>query len=624
VLVRLTLALGSLPLVASCAAVREHPPRAIQGSFDLTQWQSSGSQEIRLDGEWGYYPGRLLAPGDPELVGEPSAFAVLPSSWDARATPLGEKSGHGYATYSLNIRLPANPPLLSLHISTIGTAYQLFVDGVPLSEVGWVATAADRARPEFRPQIVVLPPSPDRRIDLLLQVSNFHLASGGPWGPIWIGPAEAIDQSREALVTLGAFLAGSFIVFGISHLMLWAVRKGAHSMLYFAIVCFAIASRVATIDEILLVQILPSLSWASLVRIEYGSLLVLVAATTAFLLRLFPHDMPRSVVTFFTVGALVGGTLLVTLSPDTFSRGFRAFQIFCLGGAAVGSGLIGRAFLRKRDGTGFLLVGLLAITVTATHDFAVSINPHLPTTHGLFFAIHLQSIGLLIFVLSQAALLAHRSGLAVSSLRAANRQLDAHAHELEERVTERTAELERANRRLAYLAEVDALTNLGNRRFFEESLNQAWFDHLRRQAPLSLALIDVDCFKAYNDHYGHIAGDEALRSVASAVAASAKRPLDTVARYGGEEMVAVLPNTDLDGARHLAEVMRQRVEAAAIPHEESPVGPCITISVGVAMLVPRDDQEPAELVARADRALYRAKHAGRNRVLAAPPSAAFW
>jgi len=624
VVVRLALALAGLLLLGSCAPSREQPPRATHGSFDLTQWKATLGERVRLDGEWGYYPGRLLAPGDPELVGEPSAFAVLPGSWDARATPLGESSGHGFATYSLNIRLPSNAPLLTLHVSAIGTAYRLFVDGLPITEVGWVATVADRARPGLRPQIIVLPPSPDQRLDLLLQVSNFHVATGGPWEPIWIGPAEAIDQAREGLITLAAFLAGSFTVFGISHLMLWAFRRTATSMLYFAIVCFAIALRVATIDEVLLVQIAPSFPWATLVRIEYGSLLVLVAATALFLTRVFPRDLPGSVAVFFAVGSLVGCLLLVVLSPDTFSRGSRALHVFCLGGAVVASTLIGRASARKRDGAGFLLVGLLAITATAAHDFAVSLNPQLPTTYASVSAIHLQSIGLLIFVLSQAALLAYRSGQAVTSLRAANMQLDAHAHDLEGRVAERTVELERANRRLAHLAEVDALTNLGNRRFFEESLHLAWFDHLRRQAPLSLVLIDVDCFKAYNDHYGHIAGDEALRSVASAVAGSAKRPLDSVARYGGEEMVALLPNTDLEGARHLAEVIRRRVETAAIPHETSPVAPCVTISLGVAMLVPQDDQEPAELVARADRALYRAKHGGRNRVLAAPPSAAFW
>ncbi len=138
-------------------------------------------------------------------------------------------------------------------------------------------------------------------------------------------------------------------------------------------------------------------------------------------------------------------------------------------------------------------------------------------------------------------------------------------------MAERTSELEAANRQLARLASVDGLTGLGNRLHFDEEFRRAWSDHSRRQAPLALLLADVDEFKRYNDSYGHLAGDEALRRVAGALAASALRPGDVVARYGGEELVALLPNTDLEGARHIADRIRDAVAAAKIPHQASTV-----------------------------------------------------
>ncbi|HEX3549134.1 MAG TPA: sensor domain-containing diguanylate cyclase [Candidatus Elarobacter sp.] len=176
--------------------------------------------------------------------------------------------------------------------------------------------------------------------------------------------------------------------------------------------------------------------------------------------------------------------------------------------------------------------------------------------------------------------------------------------------------------RLRDLSMVDGLTALANRRFFESRLLDEIRAAHRRGRPLALALADVDGFKQYNDTYGHLAGDEALRSVANALRLAAMRPGDVVARWGGEEFVAVFPETDAEGAYQVAERLRAAVAALALPHRRSPL-PCgiVTISVGLAMLGGRADDAEA-LIARADAALYRAKSAGRNGVAVelAPPA----
>ncbi|MDP5239886.1 diguanylate cyclase [Uliginosibacterium sp. 31-16] len=180
-----------------------------------------------------------------------------------------------------------------------------------------------------------------------------------------------------------------------------------------------------------------------------------------------------------------------------------------------------------------------------------------------------------------------------------------------------TRRLDEANRELIRLSSVDALTGIANRRQFDEFLPREWARGVRSAAPMSMLMCDVDCFKQYNDHYGHPAGDECLKSVARVLQNCVRRPADLVARYGGEEFAVILPDTGLAGAERVAEDIRQSLEALAMPHAGVPLGR-VTISVGVACTVPRRENGSAEqLVADADAMLYRAKQAGRNRVLLA-------
>ena len=164
-------------------------------------------------------------------------------------------------------------------------------------------------------------------------------------------------------------------------------------------------------------------------------------------------------------------------------------------------------------------------------------------------------------------------------------------------------------------ARIDALTQIANRRRFDEYLSHEWDRHLRQQMQLSLLLCDVDHFKLYNDAYGHQAGDECLKGVAKALG-TCLRAGDLVARYGGEEFAIVLPHTGRAGAVHVAERANAAVAAAAIPHAASPVCDRVTVSIGVACRTPQvsDTDRARALVEDADRQLYLAKHRGRNRV----------
>ncbi len=162
-------------------------------------------------------------------------------------------------------------------------------------------------------------------------------------------------------------------------------------------------------------------------------------------------------------------------------------------------------------------------------------------------------------------------------------------------------------------ATLDALTGVANRHTLDQTLEAEWAFALKHATPISMLLIDVDCFKKFNDCYGHVAGDECLRTTAQAIQTSVRREHDLLARYGGEEFLMILPGTTPQDALTLAEAVRRVVEGIAIPHVDSPHG-LVTVSIGCASTVPEARMEPSELLRRADAALYTAKSIGRNRV----------
>ena len=174
--------------------------------------------------------------------------------------------------------------------------------------------------------------------------------------------------------------------------------------------------------------------------------------------------------------------------------------------------------------------------------------------------------------------------------------------------------LEAANARLAELSSTDGLTGIANRRRFDEALEAEWKRCMRHNQPLAVIMVDIDHFKRYNDHYGHVAGDECLRQVAKILQGCIRRAGELVARYGGEEFVLLLPSTDLMFACQTAQRGVEQLHSAALPHADSPTAPQVTLSMGIASTLPDASFAPEALIEAADAALYRAKNNGRNRV----------
>ena len=193
--------------------------------------------------------------------------------------------------------------------------------------------------------------------------------------------------------------------------------------------------------------------------------------------------------------------------------------------------------------------------------------------------------------------------------------LEEKTRELDAKVAELEAlkyELEESNEKLRQLSSLDGLTDLPNRRFFDETLVREWQRGRRKQTPLTLIIADIDHFKAYNDAYGHVIGDDCLKKVARGLDKSILRDVDIIARYGGEEFAAILPETDQEGGILIAERMLEAIRKLNITHEQSKTADHVTVSLGVATTIPQDSGNATRLIQAADRALYTAKASGRN------------
>jgi diguanylate cyclase (GGDEF)-like protein len=204
-------------------------------------------------------------------------------------------------------------------------------------------------------------------------------------------------------------------------------------------------------------------------------------------------------------------------------------------------------------------------------------------------------------------------------LRAAQKELETINARLRDEIAQRQAAeaaLAQANRRLQDLADEDGLTKIANRRRLDQHLDMLWRHLAREQQPLAVIMVDIDHFKLFNDEYGHQRGDGCLQAVAKAIKSSVRRPADLAGRYGGEEFMVLLANTDLAGGVAVAESIRTAVAALAIPHQHSQADSRVGVSLGVSSAVPQLCDKAEDLVACADEALYQAKRAGRGRVQA--------
>ena len=390
------------------------------------------------------------------------------------------------------------------------------------------------------------------------------------------------------------------------------------------------------VGERFFIYLFPSLNWEIMHKVQTFTFYLGVPAIVTFFQKMFPKDFPTRWIRAVQVISLLFTTLVLFTPAKIFTLVNPWFQIFSFYVIAYITVVFAKLIARKEQGVLLIIIGGLALFLTSINDMfnvSVWVNDSGPSFwRSLFRLTNLSSFGQVIFVFANSLVLAERFSQAFEQQESSALQLREINENLDQIASERTAALEasrrqieqqkqaleQANRSLRLLTLKDSLTDLWNRRQYDNIIQKEWNRCLRYQQPLALLLIDIDNFKNYNDHYGHIAGDTCLAHVAQEIQGCFKRASDLVARYGGEEFVVIMPALDRDGALVMAHRVHKRISSLRIPHEHSSICPWVTVSIGVTAKIPSQDESPQDLFQAVDKALYEAKEAGRNQVKFVP------
>ncbi len=407
---------------------------------------------------------------------------------------------------------------------------------------------------------------------------------------------------------LSLLLVGFLLAVATLHLAMYAGGRRKAGDLAFSLLAVFAALRVALMGG-LFDAVFPGLP-SEHRRLDGFPVFLLLPTFLHFLQALFPEESDGRIPWVFSAASGIGLAASLVLPPEVSRLVPPAYIPVTFAGVAFSLAVLGRAARARRSAVMQARVGTLLFGALLVLDLAGVTERVGP---GKIYL----ALGWVAIFAACSAGLGRRMQDSYEEAREASRALARHNEELEALVENRTRELKEANEGLRRMAETDGLTGIANRRRFEAALAEERRRAARAGTVLSIGMFDADHFKAYNDTYGHLEGDECLKKIASVLASHARRPGDLAARYGGEEFALLLPDTDAPGALAKVQAAASEIRGLRIPHESSPFG-IVTMSAGVASSLRGQD----DIVLAADQALYAAKASGRDSVLQADLAAA--
>ncbi|NHN32017.1 histidine kinase [Paenibacillus sp. S3N08] len=416
---------------------------AVQGVQDLTGWEFDSKNVVALNGEWNLYWSQLL---DPTQIAQNRQEAgshrwiQFPIVWKQQELGGILLSGTGYATMHLEVKLQPSSRVLALELPLIRTAYALWINGKPVANVGTVGTDRDSSNPAKLPQLILFPQADAAKLDIVLQVSNFHHKFGGVSNELILGNAEEMVSRHDKRMGLDMLLVGSLLLMGCYNLGLFLIRIREKTSLYLSLYCFLIGIRAMLVGEGSMFMLFPRLEWLTSLRIEYICFYMSMATVFIFCRVLYPGQTSVRMVHIagwsFTACSL--STLI--LPPWIFTAMLQVYLLittFVWGYAGL---VLIKARLAKKEGSLFLLMGILVYGIAVGIDIANNnqwIYMQGVSSIGQFYAIFMAS-----FIVSV------KSFKAFSSVEILSRQLRDLNIGLESRIQERTAELEETNHAL--------------------------------------------------------------------------------------------------------------------------------------------------------------------------------
>ncbi|HYK73963.1 MAG TPA: diguanylate cyclase [Pseudoneobacillus sp.] len=598
----------ALVFILICLAgwIKAPLPLAEDGMVDIKKWDFDKNGMITLNGEWNFYWETM----DPHnLSGHQPTIQMVPSVWNDKK----QYPSSGYGLYHLKMDGLQKGRSYAFKIPTLSNSYRFWIDDQLMLTNGSPGTTKKTTIPFYKPKEVFFT-AKNESVDLYIAISNFHYRSGGMWESLTLGTPEQIISQTKRNLAFESMLIGSLILSGLYHIVLYIHRKKERILLLFGIINLVISFRTLVIGEQVIIQFFERIPWELIVKTEYLTFYTVVPLFTWFLHYLYKEEVSRKYAKYLSIISLLF-SLLVLFSPAIiYTRSLFLYQAITIVTLVYLISSLFKAVYRKREGS--LVVALCAAF------YALTVINDILFINGTIVSMNLSSFGLFIFIFSQCYILASRVTNAFQKVEEYSDELSKLNQTLEEKIYERTKsleiskqELQRVNAALTEISYQDQLTQLPNRRYFENVYETEWEKAIQNQNMLAILYFDIDHFKSYNDAYGHQEGDITLKQVAACLQKTILNYNGIVARIGGEEFIALITNRNTEQMNQIAEECRNEVKRLEIPHKDSLTYPFVTISIGVAATLPDAHSSARNLIRLADEALYFAKEEGRNLVM---------
>jgi len=361
----------------------------------LREWDFERDGIVELSGEWRFTWQEFVPP----LSRDDRRYLTIPGYWNDTQIDGVSLPGSGFGTLALTILLPEQSEPLAIELRNISTAYSLFIDGLPITGSGKIATERDSAVPYYTVRIAVFTPA-HPSAEVVLHVSNFHHRDGGIWEGLHLGTEAQIRLRRERDVTFEIFLITSIFVMGLYHLSLFVFRRKDKAALYFGLFCLIIALRSLVTGELYLTSLMPGLGWHFLTRVEYLSFYLALPLFLMYLRSIFPDEFSAYVLRTTQVLGLVF-SIFVLVTPSTiYTLSVQSYQVITMAGGIYSLYVLFRAITRKREGALILLSAFIVL-------FSAVINDVLHANQIVHTGFFLPA-GLWVFVFSQAILITQR------------------------------------------------------------------------------------------------------------------------------------------------------------------------------------------------------------------------
>jgi len=384
-------------------------PKAVNGVLDLRAWDFDRNGPVALSGKWEFYWHSCLQPDDFSKEHPPvmSGLIEVPGDWNGFEVNGEKISGAGYATYRLRILLGEASERMAFKFLDMAVAFSVYVNGKHLTSAGIPGKTFETTLPQFHPHVADFNPDSDR-LDVIIQVSNFHHRKGGAWEAIYFGLADDIRAVRQNALNFNFFLFGSILIMGIYHLGLFALRREEKSTLYFGITCLLIAARSLVTGERYIIHLFPTLDWEVHTKIAYLTFYLGILAFTEYFRTLFPKECSKNII-YIINSVCTLFSVAVLLTPAKFyTHTAPLFQIFTLLAAGYGFYALVLALKRKRQGAPVFLAGFVILFLTLVNDILYS---NLLVKSG-----YMIQFGLFVFIFSQAFLLSFRFSKAFATV----------------------------------------------------------------------------------------------------------------------------------------------------------------------------------------------------------------